>query len=188
MTRADLVAGYVGQTAQRTNDICDRAIGGVLFVDEAYSLAAGGENDFGREALAELVKRMEDDRGRLVVILAGYPVEMETMISANTGLRSRLQETIVFPDYGPAELSAIFDVIARRDHWRLTDGARKRAHSRLAWLHEHRTEDWANARTVRSLFEACLARQALRVTADGRLEPAELDLIEEPDVPDGADG
>jgi len=185
VTRADLVAGFVGQTATRTNEACDRALGGVLFVDEAYSLVSGGSEDFGHEALAELVKRMEDDRGRLVVVLAGYPKEMEALIAANSGLRSRLQQTLVFADYGPADLEAIFDVITEREGWRLTDGARERAHATLAQMHAARGPDWANARTVRTFFETCLARHALRVTGDGVVHQDELDLVEEADVPDG---
>jgi adenylate kinase family enzyme len=184
VTRADLVAGYVGQTAQKTNAACDSALGGVLFVDEAYSLVAGGDEDFGREALAELVKRMEDDRARLVVILAGYPAEMETMIAANTGLRSRLQDTLVFADYSPAELAAIFDTIARREGWRLSDGARERARAALTAMHASRGAAWANARSARTFFEECLARHALRVTDDGTVSRAELDLVEAADVPD----
>jgi len=184
VTRADLVAGYVGQTAQKTNAACDQALGGVLFVDEAYSLVAGGDQDFGREALAELVKRMEDDRGRLVVILAGYPLEMEQMIAANTGLRSRLQATLTFLDYTAGELAAIFDTIAQRDGWRLTDAARERAHATLAAMHGARGPDWANARSARTFFEECLAHQALRVTADGTVTADELDLLEAADVPD----
>ncbi|PTL56519.1 AAA family ATPase [Paraconexibacter algicola] len=185
VTRADLVAGFVGQTAQRTNAVCDQALGGVLFVDEAYSLVSGGQEDFGREALAELVKRMEDDRDRLVVILAGYRDEMETLIAANTGLRSRLQATLEFADYDAAELAAIFDRVVERDHWTLTAGARERAHAALAALHADRGADWANARTARSFYERCLAHQALRVTADGVVAGPDLDTIDEQDVPDG---
>jgi hypothetical protein len=185
VTRADLVAGYVGQTAQRTNAVCDQALGGVLFVDEAYSLVSGGAEDFGREALAELVKRMEDDRSRLVVILAGYPHEMEQLIAANTGLRSRLQATLTFTDYDAPQLGEIFDVIAERDHWKLTPAARSRAHATLAAMHEQRGPDWANARTARTFFERCLAHQALRVTADGVVEGDDLDTIDEADVPTG---
>ncbi len=185
VTRADLVAGYVGQTAQRTNAVCDEALGGVLFVDEAYSLVAGGAEDFGREALAELVKRMEDDRSRLVVILAGYSAEMEQLISANTGLRSRLQATLEFADYDATQLGKIFDVIVERDHWKLTPAARTRAHATLAAMYEARGPDWANARTARTFFERCLAHQALRATADGVVEGDDLDTIDEADVPGG---
>lgn len=185
VTRADLVAGYVGQTAQRTNAVCDQALGGVLFVDEAYSLVAGGAEDFGREALAELVKRMEDDRSRLVVILAGYSAEMEELIAANTGLRSRLQATLEFADYDAAQLGEIFDVIAQRDHWKLTTAARTRAHATLEAMHAARGPDWANARTARTFFERCLAHQALRVTADGVVQGDDLDTIDEADVPAG---
>ena len=182
VTRSDLVAGYVGQTAQRTNAVCDKALGGVLFVDEAYSLAGADDDQFGEEALAELVKRMEDDRARLVVILAGYENEMERMLSANTGLRSRLQQTLAFADYTPAELAEIFDTIAARERWRTTDPARAAAHAALAEMHAARGPDWANARTARTFFERCLAQHALRVTADGTVGAGELDLLDAADI------
>jgi hypothetical protein len=184
VTRADLVAGFVGQTATKTNQVVDSALGGVLFIDEAYSLVSGGAEDFGHEALAELVKRMEDDRGRLVVILAGYPDDMQRLIAANAGLRSRLQATLTFADYTPDELVKILDVVAQDDHWRLTDAARAAAATALRAMYEHRTKEWANARTVRSFFEECLAHQALRVTADGTVTGDDLDVVDAADVPD----
>jgi hypothetical protein len=183
-TRADLVAGYVGQTAPRVNALVDTALGGVLFIDEAYSLAGGGEEDFGREALAELVKRMEDDRSRLVVILAGYDAEMQAMLDVNPGLRSRVQSVLTFSDYTPEELAEVFTRMAATDGWKLDDAARAKAAATLAEMHAAHDRSWANARTARGLLEATLARHALRVTADGKITPDELDHLVAGDVPD----
>lgn len=183
VTRADLVAGYVGQTAARVNAVVDEALDGVLFVDEAYSLVAGGEEDFGREALAELVKRMEDDRERLVVILAGYDAEMQRLLEVNPGLRSRVQAVLRFADYSPGQLTEVFTRMAAADGWRLDDATRARAAETLGALHAAKDAGWANARTARSLLEATLARHALRVTEDGVITADELDRLVESDVP-----
>jgi AAA+ superfamily predicted ATPase len=183
VTRADLVAGYVGQTAARVNTVVDSALDGVLFVDEAYSLASGGEEDFGREALAELVKRMEDDRGRLVVILAGYTHEMEALLDLNPGLRSRVQAVVAFADYTAEELAEVYARLAQGDGWKLDAGARAKAAATLATMYAGRDETWANARTARALLEETLARHALRVTADGVVAGEELDQIHAADVP-----
>lgn len=183
VTRADLVAGYVGQTATKVNELVDAALDGVLFVDEAYSLAAGSDEDFGREALAELVKRMEDDRERLVVILAGYTAEMEKLLDVNPGLRSRVQAVLRFEDYTPEQLAEVYARLAQADGWRLEPGTRERAASRLAAMHAARDASWANARTARALLEQTLARHALRVTADGVIADEELDRLLPDDVP-----
>ena len=183
VTRADLVAGYVGQTATRVNEVVESALDGVLFVDEAYSLAAGGDEDFGREALAELVKRMEDDRDRLVVILAGYDTEMQRLLDLNPGLRSRVQGVVAFADYTPEQLAEVYARMAAADGWRLDDDAREKAVATLTARHAARDAAWANARTARALFEETLARHALRVTADGVIAPHELDHLVADDVP-----
>ncbi len=183
VTRADLVAGYVGQTAAKVNAVVDSALDGVLFVDEAYSLASGSGEDFGREALAELVKRMEDDRDRLVVILAGYDKEMEGLLEVNPGLRSRVQAVLRFADYSPEQLAEVYARMAQTDGWKLDDATRTRAAEALMAMHAARDASWANARTARSLLEQTLARHALRVTADGVITTEELDRLVADDVP-----
>lgn len=183
VTRADLVAGYVGQTAAKVNAVVESALDGVLFIDEAYSLAGGGGEDFGREALAELVKRMEDDRGRLVVILAGYDAPMQELLDVNPGLRSRVQAVLQFADYAPEQLAEIFARMAAAGGWRIDEATRARAAERLTVLHQVKDASWANARTARALLEETLARHALRVTADGQVSREELDHLVAEDVP-----
>ena len=159
--RSALVAGFVGQTAPRVVDAFDRADGGVLLIDEAYALARGGENDFGREAIDTIVKLMEDRRDRLVLIVAGYPEEMTAFIESNPGLRSRFPKTIHFPDYTDDELVAIFASMAERNHYRMSEEAAEALRRTLA-THE-RGKGFGNARVVRNLFEQSVANHATRV-------------------------
>lgn len=159
--RSALVAGFIGQTAERTRHVIEAAVGGVLLIDEAYALARGSEQDFGREAVDTLVKRMEDLRGDLVVIAAGYPTEMATFIGANPGLRSRFPRTIFFPDYSDEELVRIFVLIAERSHYTVDDAAEDVL---AAWFAaQPRDQGFGNGRLARNLFEAAVARQATRL-------------------------
>lgn len=159
--RSGLVAGFVGQTAIQVKAIFERALGGVLLIDEAYALARGGERDFGMEAIDTLVKLIEDHREDVAVIAAGYPEEMHTFIESNPGLRSRFPKTILFPDYSTEELIAIFDSVASRSRYQLTDDARARL---CQWLDaQPRDKGFGNARVARNLFEAAVARQASRL-------------------------
>jgi len=183
VTRSDLVAEYVGQTAPRTQAAVDRAIGGVLFIDEAYTLApeqAG--NDFGREAIEALLKRMEDDREKFVVIVAGYPDEMARFIGSNPGLASRFNETVDFPDYTSDELVAILRQMVEKGGYVLSDGARKRAREVLSALHDARDRSFGNARTARNLFEDAVLAHADRVAGKADLSDRELELIEASDI------
>ena len=159
--RSHLVAGYVGQTAERTRKVLESALGGTLLIDEAYALARGSEQDFGREAIDTLVKFMEDHRDDLAVIAAGYPEEMAELIDANPGLSSRFARTIHFPDYTTEELLAIFESMSGAKRYDLDE----QAALRLAELidAEPRTRGFGNARFVRNLFEAAIARQAERL-------------------------
>ena len=163
--RSGLVAGYVGQTALRTSEVSKKAIGGVLFIDEAYSLASGGENDFGREAIETLLKAMEDHRDELVVIVAGYDEPMETFIHSNPGLESRFNKYIHFPDYDGAELLAMFRLQCGKNGYTLGPETEAEARRLFDELYETRDENFGNGRTVRNIFEDAVARQADRIAA-----------------------
>lgn len=159
--RSGLVAGYVGQTAQRVTEVVTSALGGVLLIDEAYALVRGGGSDFGREAIDTLVKLIEDHRDDLVVIAAGYPEEMVEFIEANPGLRSRFPRTIHFPDYTTEELTAIFVSLCQRDAYRPTDEAVRAVGA--FFDAQVRDKGFGNGRLARNLFEAAVARQAGRM-------------------------
>ena len=167
--RADLVGEYIGHTAQKTREQIKNALGGVLFIDEAYSLARGGEKDFGKEAIDTLVKAMEDHKDHLLVILAGYLQEMEWFIRSNPGLRSRFPIHINFPDYTVDELLAIADQMLRVRQYRLTPQGREKLVQILQERQQSSSADKGNARDVRNIIEASIRRQALRLfekTAD----------------------
>ena len=161
--RSGLVAGYVGQTAIKTSGVIESALGGVLFIDEAYSLASGGENDFGREAIETLLKGMEDHRDELVVIVAGYDGPMEKFIASNPGLESRFNKYIHFPDYTPDELKGIFLLHCKKHGYVLSEEADAALTLELTELYENRDENFGNGRTVRNLFENAVSRQADRL-------------------------
>lgn len=164
--RAGLVGEYVGLTAVKTDRAVKRALDGVLFIDEAYALAPGYEQkDFGSEAIETLLKRMEDHRERLVVIVAGYPRLMERFLESNPGLRSRFSREIDFPDYTTDELLAITERFAREAEYRLGDSSDAVVRSILDGA--RRGETFGNARFARTLFEQALNAQALRLAAPG---------------------
>src|SRR5437763_1033831 len=170
---AGLVAGYIGQTAIQVRQVFEKAMGGVLLIDEAYALARGGERDFGQEAIDTIVKFIEDHRHDVVVIAAGYPDEMHQFIDSNPGLRSRFPKTIFFPDYNTDELLAIFGSLCVHSSYALTTGARKRVRE---WFEvQPRDKGFGNARLARNLFEAAVACQATRIVnmkspTDGQLQ------------------
>ncbi|MFL5713724.1 MAG: AAA family ATPase [Chloroflexota bacterium] len=181
VSRADLVAGYVGQTAMKVQAAVERAVGGVLFIDEAYSLSMEGSGEFGAEAVAELVKLMEDHRDDLAVIAAGYPEEMKRFIDSNPGLRSRFTHYIDFPDYTAAELVAVFEGMAATAKVRLGPGVTERLGHLFVVASD--VGNFGNARYARSVFEQSYANMATRALADGTIAREELDELREEDLP-----
>jgi Cdc6-like AAA superfamily ATPase len=164
-SRADLVAGYVGQTAIKTNEVIERSKPGVLFIDEAYALTPRHESDFGAEAIATLVKAMEDHRHLFAVIVAGYGDEMGAFIRSNPGLRSRFKTFIAFPNYDADEMTRIFEVLAANSKVTLAEGVTTRV--REIFAAGLTQPDFGNARFARSLFEQAYARMAARAAGDG---------------------
>jgi Cdc6-like AAA superfamily ATPase len=183
--RSALVAGFVGQTAPLVTAAFDRADEGMLFVDEAYTLARGGEDDFGREAIDQIVKLMEDRRDRVVLVVAGYPVEMEQLLSSNPGLRSRFPTTIEFPDYTTDELVRIAVSLGDKQRYHLTDAAASKLRTLLDEV--PRGKGFGNARLARNVYEAALNRQATRVVALVKPSDEELTTLDAVDIPDSVD-
>jgi hypothetical protein len=162
--RSGLVAEYAGQTAPKTHKRIDEALDGVLFIDEAYSLMAEkGDDPYGAEAVQTLLKRMEDDRDRLVVILAGYPRPMERLLRSNPGLSSRFGRTFVFPDYTAGELGRIFQTMCDRDRYQLPAATRVRLLLGFQYLLARRDEHFGNGRVARNVFERSIRRLANRL-------------------------
>ena len=161
--RSGLVAGYIGQTAEKTKEALNKAYGGVLFIDEAYSLANGGNNDFGREAIDTILKEMEDKRDNLVVIVAGYDEPMDNFISANPGLRSRFKNFIHFDDYSGEELYNIFAGLCNRNQYKIDREAQIALKSYFDDLFSSRDENFGNGRDVRNIFEKVVTLQSKRV-------------------------
>jgi len=151
--RSKLIASYVGQTAKLVNTQCDNAMGGILFIDEAYSLKQGQGDSFGQEAVDTLLKRMEDDRGKYIVIAAGYSKEMEDFLSSNTGFKSRFSDYINFDDYTPDEMYDILANMCKKNSLVFADGFEQAVRNKLKTIYISRTSSFANARTVRQLFD-----------------------------------
>lgn len=179
--RSGLVAGYVGQTAIKTSDVLKRALDGVLFIDEAYSLVNGAENDFGSEAIDTVLKFMEDNRDDLVVIVAGYTDLMEEFIDSNPGLRSRFNKYLDFADYTGEEMTAIFRLNCSKGQYAPTDGALSEVKEYFTAASEAAGE-FGNARGVRNTFERILIAQANRLATLETVDREALTLITEDDV------
>ena len=180
--RADLVGEYIGHTAAQTKAVVAKAMHGVLFIDEAYILAPpNAPNDFGKEAIATLIAEMEENRGRLVVIVAGYKDEMERFIDSDPGLKSRFKTFIDFQDYSPAELSKILVHMAEEDGTRFSVDAMTAASELMESLDTGK-KGFGNGRTVRNIFEECLARQANR-SAESHGKTVDVTIFEKEDIP-----
>jgi SpoVK/Ycf46/Vps4 family AAA+-type ATPase len=161
--RSKMVAAYVGQTAKLVHSQCDNAMGGILFIDEAYSLKQGPQDSFGQEAVDALLKRMEDDRGKYVCITAGYTKEMDDFLATNSGFKSRFSDYITFDDYNPAEMRDIFISMCKKKKMEFADGFDDALQKRLADLYNGRNAQFANARTVRQLYDKTYENVSSRV-------------------------
>lgn len=178
--RSGLVAGYVGQTAIKTRQVIETALDGVLFIDEAYSLAQGGENDFGQEAIDTLVKMMDDNRDRLVIILAGYSNDMKHFLDKNVGLQSRFANIIEFPDYSTEQLLMIADELYLQHGYVLSEGGRFALMEKIEAARDN--NQFGNGRYVRNIYERSLNNQALRVSMVGDYTKEALTVITEEDI------
>lgn len=181
--RSGLVAEFAGQTGPKTNKVIDEALDGVLFIDEAYTLTdPDGRDQYGREAIQTLLKRMEDQRDRLVVILAGYPNEMAAMIRSNPGLSSRVGTTLHFDDYPPMALCQIFELIASSARYELPGETRRRLLRGMTALHAARDRHFGNGRLSRNTFERTVRRMANRLVGTGATDRTSLVTIRPSDV------
>jgi AAA+ superfamily predicted ATPase len=182
--KSGLIAGYLGQTPAKVNKAVDSALDGVLFIDEAYSLMQGSKDDYGSEAVATLLKRMEDDRERLIVMIAGYTEEMKLFINANSGLKSRFNKYIEFPDYIPEEMLQIFEGQCQKLDYRLEQDARNKVLELFKIAYEQRDRSFGNGRYVRNIFENSVSRQANRVASLTHLTKEILTTIVSEDIPE----
>ena len=187
--RAKMVSPYQGETPKVVDRLCDKAMGGILFVDEAYTLApvsqAGERDNQGAQALEKLMKRMEDDRGKFVVIAAGYRTEMDNLFRINPGFRSRFNYFLHIDDYTPEQLFQIMEVFAREKKYIFSPQAEAMARKCIGEMYEHRDKDFANGRSMRSLFDQICKRQAQRLQHDdiAMMSNEELMTIEDEDIP-----
>jgi hypothetical protein len=181
--RGRLVAEYVGQTAVRTHAAIDSALDGILFIDEAYALAGRGAEDFGSEAIETLLKRMEDDRDRLIVIVAGYSEPMERFIGSNPGLESRFTNYLKFPDYSPEELAEIFRRMATQSGLVCSPETAAAVLELCKKLHAARNDQFGNAREMRNLFESAVRNQSTRLVNSGQCDRDALTALLPEDLP-----
>lgn len=185
--RSGLVAKYMGQTAMKTDEVVQQALDGVLFIDEAYSLVPEGGNgeDYGQEVVSTLLKRMEDYRDRLVVIIAGYKGEMKRFIDSNPGLQSRFNRYIDFPDYTGAELTDIFKMYMKKNQYTLSPDAETYLREQLDSAVEHKNRNFGNARYARNVFEKAIQQQANRLEKRTNLSKEDLTELTVADLQEG---
>ena len=180
--RSALVAGYLGQTAIKTQEMIQQALGGVLFIDEAYSLASDEQDSYGREAIETILKAMEDHRDELVVIVAGYPDLMHRFIESNPGLSSRFSKYFSFPDYSGSEMCSIFSRFCQKNGYSLASSAQELLLLHLEQLSACHDEHFGNARTVRNLFEKAIHAQADRIARQTDFSDADLETLSAEDI------
>lgn len=181
--RSGLVGGYVGQTAIKTQGVIQQALGGVLFIDEAYTLARGNDsNDYGQEAIDTILKAMEDHRDNLVVIVAGYPDLMERFVNSNPGLKSRFNKYIYFEDYTPEELLEIFDSMCKKSGLIATENARDLVLKHFEEKYANRNETFANGREVRNFFEKAVVNQANRLAQESYIDDEDVATLTAEDI------
>jgi SpoVK/Ycf46/Vps4 family AAA+-type ATPase len=186
--REGMIAGYVGQTAAKVDKVVDESIGGVLFIDEAYSLTQNAMgNDYGAEAINILLKRMEDYRDDLAVVVAGYDEPMKIFIESNPGLRSRFNRFFKFDHFTPAELYLIFESICKESDFIISEDASEKLNDTFNLLYEKKDEGFGNARTVRNLFQKCVQIQANRIIKLPKLNHKVLKTLTEADIPEPKD-
>jgi SpoVK/Ycf46/Vps4 family AAA+-type ATPase len=185
--RAGLCGQYVGQTGPKTDSVIAKALDGVLFIDEAYSLVpeGGAGNDYGQEAISTILKRMEDYRDRLVVIVAGYKNEMQRFIDSNPGLQSRFNRYIDFPDYTGAELTDIFKMYMKKNQYTLSKETEAYLKERFNYAVAHKDRNFGNARYARNVFEKSIQAQANRLAGEKNLDKDKLTELTVEDLKEG---
>lgn len=180
--RADLVGEYIGQTAQKTRALIQKSLGGILFIDEAYSLARGGEKDFGKEAIDTLVAHMENHHHDFVLILAGYPYEMEDFLQLNPGLASRFPFQLDFQDFSITQLNEIAKQMVSEREYELTTEAEWKLQTILLQESQRYQDHFSNARFVRNLIEQSIRRQAIRLLAEEKFSTTDLIQLTSSDI------
>ncbi|WP_353894507.1 AAA family ATPase [Proteinivorax hydrogeniformans] len=182
--RADLVGEYIGHTAQRTKEKISESLGGILFIDEAYSLARGGEKDFGKEAIDTLVKAMEDKKDQFILILAGYSYQMESFLTTNPGLKSRFPIHLNFDDYSIDNLMSIAGMMLKNRQYKMSSKAKLKLFKILKSKEQEDFSNFSNARLVRNIIEKAIRLQAVRLVNKKTLTKEELLTIDEQDIED----
>jgi len=180
--RAGMIAEYVGQTAVKVDKLVDESMGGVLFIDEAYSLSTGSSEDFGKEAIATLLKRMEDNRDNLIVIVAGYSDKMKDFIDMNPGLKSRFNRYIHFEDFAPKDMMSIYHKMCQGSDYTISNEAEQYLQSQFESAYNSRDESFGNGRFVRNIFEKSIENLSNRIAKSDKITKELLTTIEKEDI------